>query len=319
MRPTSRATVAASAVHSAAFVTSSRYDQARPPAALMSAAVCRTVAVSTSVATTEAPARASPSAIARPFPCPAPVTSATLPSSTRGAIFSVIDIIFRSSLDAERVGGHPNVVHLATIRSGAAATHCAHASERREATDDRRSEIGSCIRGRRPACDDRGGRRRRRRGRENRWAARLTRAFPPGRAGRGARARSPHRLQRGVLRPPRCRSRASTRCARRTSLEKADGPSPLSLWFAANSKRTNVSLSSDPDRRLRVARRAHVGLPSRGRRALPPTSDAGPSSRGACAHRSAGSVGPVGAPTRAMATTSGTTAGGAIRSCASGS
>src|SRR5262245_20540072 len=63
------------------LVTSARQVSIGPPARSARSAVCSKPSWSMSAASTAAPSEAYPSANARPFPLPAPVTTATLPSS----------------------------------------------------------------------------------------------------------------------------------------------------------------------------------------------------------------------------------------------
>ncbi|CAI8695449.1 hypothetical protein EMIT0111MI5_300027 [Burkholderia sp. IT-111MI5] len=86
MNSTSNArSLAASAPTSFASVTSSRRVVSRPPARSASAASRASAASLMSVASTSAPSLANRSAVARPMPCPAAVTSARLPCNLMSA------------------------------------------------------------------------------------------------------------------------------------------------------------------------------------------------------------------------------------------
>src|SRR5229473_169548 len=77
--PSSRSTVSTAAIALSRLVTSSRTARASPPAALISSAVFAATASWISAIATLAPSSARRVAIARPIPCAAPVTIATLP------------------------------------------------------------------------------------------------------------------------------------------------------------------------------------------------------------------------------------------------
>src|SRR5712692_3505151 len=77
--PSSRSTVSTAAIALSRLVTSSRTARASPPPALISSAVFAATASWISAIATFAPSSARRVAIARPIPCAAPVTIATLP------------------------------------------------------------------------------------------------------------------------------------------------------------------------------------------------------------------------------------------------
>ncbi|MGC3972429.1 MAG: hypothetical protein QM775_35320 [Pirellulales bacterium] len=76
--PNSRTAASIAARHSASFETSVRANTARPPALRTASTVAWPPASFKSATTTAAPSLANNSAMARPMPLPAPVTTADL-------------------------------------------------------------------------------------------------------------------------------------------------------------------------------------------------------------------------------------------------